>query len=80
MYGPTRLLTKLELTGTTGTQKVEFFPVECKQDVTVWLLDTPGFDDTHLSDMEVLGLIADWLKERLVYYCPHVTTRKHFSH
>jgi len=29
----------------------------------VVLVDTPGFDDTHLSDMEVLGLIADWLKE-----------------
>lgn len=27
------------------------------------LLDTPGFDDTHRSDMEVLQIIADWLVE-----------------
>ncbi|KAK3217615.1 hypothetical protein GRF29_1g3553560 [Pseudopithomyces chartarum] len=28
----------------------------------VTLVDTPGFDDTHLTDREVLKLIADWLK------------------
>jgi len=24
-------------------------------------IDTPGFDDTHLSDMEILEMISDWL-------------------
>jgi len=27
------------------------------------LVDTPGFDDTHKTDMEILSLIADWLTE-----------------
>lgn len=26
------------------------------------LVDTPGFDDTHKSDYEILELIAKWLK------------------
>lgn len=26
------------------------------------LVDTPGFDDTERSDMEILDLIANWLK------------------
>ena len=24
-------------------------------------IDTPGFDDTHLSDMEILEMISEWL-------------------
>ena len=27
------------------------------------LLDTPGFDDTFMSDAQILGIIAHWLKE-----------------
>ena len=27
------------------------------------LVDTPGFDDTHKSDMEILQMISDWLKK-----------------
>ena len=27
------------------------------------LVDTPGFDDTDRSDMEILTLIGDWLKK-----------------
>lgn len=27
------------------------------------LLDTPGFDDTTRSDMDILALIGDWLKK-----------------
>jgi GTPase Era involved in 16S rRNA processing len=26
-------------------------------------VDTPGFDDTHKSDTEVLRIIADWLEK-----------------
>ena len=34
------------------------------------LVDTPGFDDTHKSDMEILQMISDWLKKTysLLYY------------
>lgn len=27
------------------------------------LVDTPGFGDTNRSDMEILGMIGDWLKK-----------------
>lgn len=27
------------------------------------LVDTPGFDDTHISDLEVLEMISKWLQE-----------------
>lgn len=27
------------------------------------LVDTPGFDDTHRSDVEILKMISDWLKK-----------------
>ncbi|KAF7771743.1 hypothetical protein Agabi119p4_6054 [Agaricus bisporus var. burnettii] len=29
----------------------------------VVLVDTPGFDDTHLSDYDILKMISDWLRE-----------------
>jgi hypothetical protein len=31
--------------------------------VNIWLVDTPGFDDTHRSDTDVLREIARWLNE-----------------
>ena len=27
------------------------------------LVDTPSFDDTHKSDLEILQLISDWLQK-----------------
>lgn len=37
--------------------------IECKiRDVTVTLVDTPGFDDTTRTDTEILTQIASWLK------------------
>jgi hypothetical protein len=33
--------------------------------VNIWLVDTPGFDDTHRSDTDVLREIARWLTESL---------------
>lgn len=68
MYAIARVLPNFELTATTGTQKVEFFPVECKQDVTVWLLDTPGFDDTNRTDSEVLKEISAHLADPKILY------------
>jgi hypothetical protein len=29
----------------------------------VVFVDTPGFDDTNMSDTEVLGMIAHWLEK-----------------
>ncbi|KAF9440912.1 hypothetical protein P691DRAFT_816432 [Macrolepiota fuliginosa MF-IS2] len=31
-------------------------------DMQVVLVDTPGFDDTHLSDLDVLKMVSDWLQ------------------
>ena len=30
---------------------------------SIVLVDTPGFDDTKKSDLEILELISNWLKE-----------------
>ena len=30
-------------------------------------VDTPGFDDTHKSDVEILKMVADWLKSTYVF-------------
>ena len=31
-------------------------------DGDVVFVDTPGFDDTHKSDADILKMVADWLK------------------
>jgi predicted GTPase len=33
------------------------------EDANIVLVDTPGFDDTHKSDYEILQLISEWLKQ-----------------
>ena len=33
-----------------------------KSNLDVLFVDTPGFDDTNKSDVEILNMIADWLK------------------
>jgi hypothetical protein len=43
-----------------GTQEIAALPMEI-DGRPVTLIDTPGFDDTHLSDGEVLKIIAEWL-------------------
>ncbi|KAF9533597.1 hypothetical protein CPB83DRAFT_845536 [Crepidotus variabilis] len=38
--------------------------VECEvQGRQIVLVDTPGFNDTNLTDMDILRMIADWLKQ-----------------
>jgi hypothetical protein len=35
-------------------------------DGDVIFVDTPGFDDTHKSDADILKMVADWLKTTYV--------------
>ncbi|KAI3327314.1 P-loop containing nucleoside triphosphate hydrolase protein [Xylariaceae sp. AK1471] len=43
------------------TSTVDVYPYELSSSCTVYLIDTPGFDDTNRSDTEVLDAIATWL-------------------
>lgn len=45
------------------TAVVDVYPFELSASQTVYLIDTPGFDDTAKSDTEVLREIASWLTE-----------------
>lgn len=45
------------------TSIVDVYPYEVTSDFTVYLIDTPGFDDTGRSDTEVLSEIAAWLTD-----------------
>lgn len=48
---------------TACTQNVAVYRCKYSGPVNVWLVDTPGFDDTHRSDTDVLREIARWLTE-----------------
>ncbi|KAL8288224.1 hypothetical protein RB597_000359 [Gaeumannomyces tritici] len=43
------------------TQPVGVYPVQWTDGTRIFLVDTPGFDDTDLSDSEVLKELAGWL-------------------
>jgi len=38
-----------------------------RSDLDVLFVDTPGFDDTNKTDVEILNMIADWLKTTYAY-------------
>ncbi|KFY81755.1 hypothetical protein V500_11115 [Pseudogymnoascus sp. VKM F-4518 (FW-2643)] len=44
-----------------GTTTVDLYAYDISSSHTVFLIDTPGFDDTNRSDTEVLREIASWL-------------------
>ncbi|KAM0442770.1 hypothetical protein ACHAQK_003826 [Fusarium lateritium] len=46
-----------------GTSVVDVYPYEVSPESTVYLIDTPGFDDTNKSDSDVLEEIAMWLSD-----------------
>ncbi|CZR62288.1 uncharacterized protein PAC_12185 [Phialocephala subalpina] len=48
-----------------GTQKVMPYLYQYSEDTNVYVIDTPGFDDTNRSDTEVLIDIVDWLSESI---------------
>ncbi|KAJ6032524.1 hypothetical protein N7540_003256 [Penicillium herquei] len=66
------------------TEVVDVFAYEVSSDRTVYLLDTPGFDDTTKSDVQVLKEIATWLassfKEKIllsgIIYLHRATDRR----
>ncbi|ETS88209.1 hypothetical protein PFICI_02037 [Pestalotiopsis fici W106-1] len=46
------------------TSAVASYPVATQSGQKIYLVDTPGFDDTNLDDADVLKLIASWLNKR----------------
>lgn len=44
-----------------GTREVSVYRYKYNETTNVYLVDTPGFDDTNLSDSDVLREIATWL-------------------
>jgi len=38
------------------------------KEVNIVLVDTPGFDDTKKTDLEILESIADWLRKTYGYF------------
>ncbi|KAG6374164.1 P-loop containing nucleoside triphosphate hydrolase protein [Boletus reticuloceps] len=58
--------TEIAITNDLESQTRAVQPVRCLHSDgrrNVVLVDTPGFDDTYLSDAEILKIIAHWLKE-----------------
>ncbi|XP_006463967.1 hypothetical protein AGABI2DRAFT_225970 [Agaricus bisporus var. bisporus H97] len=45
------------------TSGVSAYRLKCSDGIDIVLVDTPGFNDTHLSDLTVLEVTANWLKE-----------------
>jgi len=45
------------------TQEVQAFECLDSQRRRIVLVDSPGFNDTNVSDIDVLQAIADWLKQ-----------------
>jgi flagellar biosynthesis GTPase FlhF len=46
---------------TTDISIVKFQSLE-RTDFEIVFVDTPGFDDTHKTDIEILKMLAEWLK------------------
>lgn len=44
-----------------GTSKIAMYKCILSNMQKVWLVDTPGFDDIHGSDTEILAEVANWL-------------------
>lgn len=51
----------------SSTSEVKAVRVTFLDGTQVVLVDTPGFDDTYLSDLEVLQIVAKWFKNMYVF-------------
>jgi hypothetical protein len=47
---------------TFPAQEVQAYPFMYSPTVRVWLIDTPGFNDTSRSETEVLQMIASYMR------------------
>jgi predicted GTPase len=47
------------------TQKISEFEVKIGNEI-VFLVDTPGFDDSDVPDVVILKRLSDWLKKKFV--------------
>ncbi|KAN0081953.1 hypothetical protein V8E54_003251 [Elaphomyces granulatus] len=45
------------------TGKVDIYPSTLPDGTKLFLVDTPGFDDTYRSDTDILGELANWLND-----------------
>ncbi|KAF9445464.1 hypothetical protein P691DRAFT_642031, partial [Macrolepiota fuliginosa MF-IS2] len=45
------------------TSEVTAVRVTFMDEIRVVLVDTPGFDDTYRSDLDILELVSRWLKK-----------------
>jgi hypothetical protein len=57
------------VTSRLGTSVVTVYPCTLNPSSTLYLVDTPGFDDTNRSDTEVLRELATWLTDS---YTEHI--------
>ncbi|KAF5359187.1 hypothetical protein D9756_003431 [Leucocoprinus leucothites] len=46
------------------TSQITAIRISFNNGINVVLVDSPGFDDTFLSDLDILKLISDWLRPR----------------
>src|SRR5258707_1287108 len=53
-----------------GTSIVQIVPCHLSDGTKLFLVDTPGFDDTYRSDTEVLRELADWLSQAYEHQIP----------
>jgi predicted GTPase len=51
-----------------STSAVEAVHIRGRANSRLVVVDTPGFDDTHKSDYEILQLIAEWLANTYVFF------------
>jgi hypothetical protein len=51
-----------ELESCTTEISITKFQCPERSDLDILFVDTPGFDDTNKSDVEILDMIAEWLK------------------
>jgi len=50
------------------TGDITEFKVQGPDGRNITFVDTPGFDDTYKSDVEILAQVAEWLLNAWVYY------------
>ena len=51
------------------TSEVKAIRVHFSDGISLVLVDTPGFDDTNKSDLDILKIIARWFEDVYVHRC-----------